>query len=173
MTDVSISKLDLLQSRQKATSLLMGNTEEDSSLSDLQEMAAKRNSDKLEFTHLMLKTRLEKDLDSTIATHEAQHPQMKDQYFIAIMEDYTVEVVDKQQFLTNIDDEAAKEQYAKEPVGFFQKEDFPLKTSSDTSYKLFQDKLNQYFQRNAPVIQYLQNNPEGDADLSNLYQPPV
>lgn len=142
----------------------------------LTDIASKRSSDRIKFTHLMLKTRLAQDLDSTLAGHLEQNPQMKDDFFISIFTDdgYGVEVVDAataKGMLSKLPTDRQESQ-GQDPIGYFSRKEFPAKTPDSDAHRELRDKLNQYFKRNAEVIGYLRDNPDADVDPTTLYTQP-
>jgi len=168
MDQGSIGKAEVLKPQRNAYQLLS----KASKGTDLAQIVARRNADTIRFTHFMLRVRLAKDLDATIGNEVAQNPEITDKFFIAIiLDDFSTEVVKKEDFESIVEDLPEGSDKLKDPIGYFQRKDFPIKTPSDSAYRSLKDKLDRYFERNAEVIQYLRDHPETEVDPSQLYQP--
>ncbi len=144
---------------------------------DLLSFASKKSADNIKFTHYFLKNRLIKGLDATIAMHLDKNPEMKDNTFIGIVTDdnFRTEVLDLKsaaQSVSDLAEEDAIEVMKKNPVGYFKHADFTMKTSSDHSYQELRDKLNNFFNKNADVFQYLRDNPDRNVEAEDLYKRP-
>lgn len=173
MTEVD-PRLQSTQMRNQATqSLLNPDGKNKSSLASLlgsnedplMQLAAQRNRDTISYTQDLLKQRLVKDLDQTVATTLKAHPNLKGNFFAGIVTDdnYRVEVVPMDTAVSSVSDAAedeARQVLSNQPIGYFKSADFTLKTPDDPDYKAFRDALNDYFKRNRSVIDYLRNNTD-------------
>ena len=166
-----------LKTRQNVNKrLLSKNSKNNPNQNDsLVSLAQKKNSDSIKFTYFILKNRLVEDLDKTIHSQVIETPELRNKFYIGIIsegEEFSVEVVEKEKVINAVVD-ASKEEAAatldKNPVGYFKKQDFNLKTPSDPSYKSFQKKMQKYFDRNIKVIRYLQTSPEANISAKDLY----
>ena len=179
--DLNKSILDALAQKKSTQSQgLMGqlSNKKNSSTDSLLSLASKRQKDRLMLTQYSLKQRLAEDLEATIATQMSANPEMKGQFFIAFVRDekqaYTARVVDFEKAVAAVSDtdqETARQVLSSNPIGYFNNpEDFTLETKDDPSYKEFEGKLNDYFKRNHNVITYLQENPESNVNIDELYK---
>lgn len=154
--------------RAKALQGLFGSNRDDASGGfDLGAIAAKRNKDTLQLTNSMLKTRLSNDLDTTLAAAFKKNPGVKEDFFIAVMtDDNSVEVVKKEDLQKALGlSQEQLQQLSEQPVGYFTKKNFSLKTPSDAAYQDLKTSMTQYFKRNSGVIKYLRMN--GDTTSTN------
>lgn len=143
----------------------------------LAELAAKRGQDSLKFTQFFLKNRLVHDLDKTMAKQFEAYPELKDKVYVGVIVDegFSAEVIPLEkaaQAVEGVASEEALEQMRKAPVGYFQRQDFTLRTPPDEALQSFKKGLQEFFQRNSDVIDYLRNHPEAHVDAEDLYSPP-
>lgn len=136
----------------------------------LTKTATNRSRDTIKLTYLLLQTRLSDDLDQTIGNHIGNHPEMKDNFFLAFLPE-GVEVVEKTAAQKHLTTQQASHLEG-DPVGYFSKEEFSLKTPESGPYRELKEKLNQYFIRNEAVFSYFRNQPETSVDPSSLYNRP-
>lgn len=180
MKEIPLDKLKAYQSQQKATHSLLvqgGSKRRVGRNEELTNIAAKRGADTLKFTYLMLKTRLARDLDETIASHLAEHPEMKDQFFIGVITggQFTAEVVklsDASNAVEGLAPEEAHQQLSRDPIGYFSADDFTLKTPAEPGYRSLKAKLDSFFNRSQEIMNYLRANPDADVSTSDLYHAP-
>jgi len=153
MSEGPLDLQQLLQSRINAQKNLFNKGRGGRASADkLTQLAAKRNADSLQFTHLMLKTRLANDLEETIASYLDDHPELRDQIFIGIITDegFGVEVVAKETAIAAVEDataEDARSALSQNPVGFFERANFTLKTPANDAHRGLQKQLEKYFER--------------------------
>lgn len=143
----------------------------------LMQLATKQRSDTVKFTYFFLKNRISTELDSTINNHLKKHPEMKGKYFVAILtgQSLNTEVVDIDSAARNVVDlpEAeAREVLKQNPVGYFNAEDFEMKTSEEPAFTSLKGKLDDFFQENSAVFQYLREHPEHNLSAEDFYKPP-
>ena len=133
----------------------------------LLQSAVKQRAYKIEFTKQLLQTQMTKDLDSTIALEMAQNPGLRNNVYIGIItgSEFSAEVVPMEQAVNSVVDgnKAEVEQLFRDnPVGYYQPDDFTLKTPDEDAYRNLQRALNDFFKRNHDVIQYLRQNPSSE-----------
>ncbi|MFT4554155.1 MAG: hypothetical protein ACI9S8_002801 [Chlamydiales bacterium] len=167
--------LSFLDSPKKdgAQSLTPSQAEDDS----LMQLASKQRSDTVKFTYFFLKNRISTDLDSTISNHVKKHPEMKGKFFVAILtgQSLNTEVVDLDTAAKNtvdLPEEEAREVLKKNPVGYFNAEDFKMKTSEEPAFGSLKKKIDDFFQENSAVFTYLREHPEHNLSAEDFYKPP-
>lgn len=140
-------------------------------------LAKKQRSDKVKFTHFFLKNRLSSELDATIANHIKEHPEMKDDFFIGILNGspFYSEVVDLKTASESVIDaskEEALEVLKQQNIGYFDKEDFSLKTRRHPAYQKLKERIDSFFEDNLSIFQYLKERPEYNVSAEDFYSQP-
>lgn len=168
-----------LKRRQGATQGLFesykGNTASRRQQADeLTQLAQKRSADSVRYTNFFLQNRLVKDLDDTLARQFREHPELKDQVYIGVITDegFSAEVVPLDTAISSVEGvpiEEAEELLRSQPVGYFKRSDFTLKTPGGENFQSFKNGLQDYFERNRDIIEHLRNNPEGQVTAEDLY----
>ncbi|MBB64745.1 MAG: hypothetical protein CMO81_06745 [Waddliaceae bacterium] len=136
-------------------------------------VAVKQRSDRVRYTKQFLQTQLVRDLDRTMATQLAQHPELKGKFYIGILTDreYSAEVVPMQAAIDSVvdaDGQDVEALFSDNPVGYYSSKDFTLKTPNEAAFKDFKRALDDYFRRNGDVMTYLRNNPEQELNIESL-----
>lgn len=140
----------------------------------LSKIAAKRGEDKVRWTQFFLQNRLSRDLDATMSKEFQKHPELKDKIYVGIIldEEFSAEVIPIEQAAASVEGmeaEEAQQQLQAQPIGYFNRQDFTLKTPSDEAFQSFKKGLQEFFQRNSDLISYLRNNPEANIQAEDLY----
>lgn len=165
-------RLSTLQKRKEAqANFLKSTSPEKNKRKDEQliKLVKKKNADKVKFTRFFLKNRLSSELEATINQHIKENPSMKDQTFVGILKSkpFTAEVVKLEEAAAAVVDlpkEEALQILKKQPLAYFSGEDFRMKTSAEEEYQALKEKLDNFFEDNASIFEYLQEEP-----LSDLY----
>ena len=180
MDDVAINKLKFYETQKKATQQLAEGRKKRSSIHNsdpLIAIASKRSTDTINLTYMMLKIRLTRDLDETIAAQLKAHPELRDEIYIGIIrgESYSTEVIkidDAAKAVEGMAEGAARAQLLRSPVGYYAPDNFTMKTPEESKYQEFKRALDKYFTRNQEVIQYLSSHPEANVTATSLYKAP-
>lgn len=171
-----------LERRSQATQNLIGSSRQNKSqgkyASDkLTQVAAKRSADSVRFTQFFLKNRLVKDLDQTMHREFQKHPELKGKVFVGVIVDegFKAEVIpldQAAQAVEGMDPEEAMAALEREPVGYFERANFTMQTPGDEKYQSFKQGLEEYFERNREIIDFLRSHPELQVDADDLYTRP-
>lgn len=134
---------------------------------------AERGSDRIKFTYFFLKQNLIEGLNEVFRSAESENPNIKDNYYIGIVsgDSLKAEVLPIDQAVSAVEDvprEEAEKFMRDSKVGFFDSQNFRLKTPNDTAYQNFQKKIQNFLNESKGVVQYLQSHPESDVTLEDL-----
>jgi hypothetical protein len=174
MSETPINLVQLRLANNKAANQLLRKGGSSNAIqNDLSQIAAQRSEDTINFTQTMLKTRVARDLDETLALQMEKNPEIRNDFYIGVIlnENFSVEVVKKSDAFESLPGlKDAEAQVESMPMGYYQRREFPLETPNEPAYRELQNALNMYFSRNEDVLQYLRNSPPPPAPKEDLYK---
>lgn len=167
-------RLTSLQKRKEAQASFLKSTSPEKSKrnqdNQLVSLVKKKNADKVKFTRFFLKNRLSSELEATINQHIKDNPSMKDNTFVGILKSkpFTAEVVkleDAANAVVDLSKEEALAVLQKQTLAYFNSSDFSMKTNSEIEYQSLKEKLDNFFENNASIFEYLQEQNVSEEDL--------